>query len=134
MTRRTLSLAAVALLLAMSATAEASLEHVELHIWCDDTETVIAASPEDADALIEEMTGVNNVEEFGEPASERWRKLDDVKHLTMWWEGDDLVGFHFRAGEHDRPAWVSDTARPITKTRAEWCEELGRSYLGSTEC
>ena len=126
--------AATPLALALPMVAEAAVLYPELHIWHSDTESVIAASPEDADALTRELCGYDPEEEFGEPAHERWLKLDDEKPLTIWWDGDELLGFNLSPKKQSkRPGWVPATAHAITKTRAEWCVELGRSYLGSTE-
>lgn len=114
-------------------TQEFRVSEGELHFWFDDVEIVIAESPEDADALVKDLIGFEPGALDGTP-SERWNKLADDKLTTIWWEGDELIGFDLSEKPVvSRPGWASKKAEPTTLTRAEWCTKLGRTYLGSTD-
>lgn len=81
---------------------------MDLHVFRNETDTVIATSAEDATAVVLETSGQT---ENSEP--ETWEQLADDKPLTIDFSEEGL-------GER-------------TMTCAEWCKDQGRSFLASTE-
>lgn len=80
----------------------------ELHMYQNDViDTVIATSPEDALAVVNEWIG------------ESYADGDD-----------DRV---FRLVRDDRPITLHEDDGPKTMTAREWCEHAGRCFLASTE-
>lgn len=109
----------------------------ELSIWQDETETVIAHSAEDADAVVNELCGGDHShreETGGEPAADRWTKLDGTKTMTMFTDKYGEQGFRTDdSKESGMPHLDQASTTSRTQTRDEWCAELGRCHLGSTE-
>jgi hypothetical protein len=75
----------------------------DLHVWTDEEEFVIAASPEDADAVMRDMRY------DGPPIA--------------WWQMPDDRPFTYCPD--------NDEATAVKKTCAEWCAEKGRGYFCS---
>ena len=88
---------------------------VALHMYMDETDSVIAESLEDAIAIWEEQTGDDYREVFDEDPMEAWAQVPDDRVLKLNDEDDD--------GQN----------RTESRTAAQWCTHYGRGYFGSTE-
>ena len=77
---------------------------MDLHVWTNDEEYVIAATPDDADAVMREVGHVMTDEEKGQ-----FYRLPDDRPFTFCPDNDE--------------------ASVVKKTCAEWCAEKGRGYF-----
>lgn len=91
----------------------------ELHCYTDDTDTVVAESPEDAIAAWEEYVG----DKWDLEMNGAWDLVPDDRKLKIWCDG---------MGTPDEPD--ANGAQVIERTAKEWADEQGRGWLCSTEC
>ncbi len=89
----------------------------DLHVFGDDCEWVVAASLEDAKAVLTEM-GATLDDDF----DETWAQEDDEMGHTIWCD----------SGGHPAEPHAAGNA-PVTLTCAEWAKRCGRGYLCTTE-
>lgn len=87
----------------------------ELKLWYNDSDYVIAESPEDAWAVLEATMGVKP-SDFSPGCAPEWEER--TKPLSI------LI---------DETGSLTDSGNSITKTPAEWVAEKGRGWLCTTE-
>ena len=99
-----------------------------LHVYTNDTDTVIAADLDDVRAIVEAQIGCT-LEAEGWSLDD-WRQVPDDKPLTIVDNEGDLA----KRGETIIPPPPGLDVYPrVTKTCAEWVASDGRGFLCSTE-
>lgn len=91
---------------------------MDLHVYTDDTDMVVAKDLPDAFEVYREHTGIGP-DEFDQ---EDWYQLSDTAELRIY-QGDECV--------FDVEKFKNNS---IVKRAAEWAKERGRGFLCSTEC
>lgn len=84
---------------------------MSLHMFREETDTVIAESPEDAAKVWAEQCGDYREARDGDDPVECWGQIPDDKPVTL--------------------SYPEEVA--ATMTAAEWCAKDGRGFWGSTE-
>ena len=88
---------------------------LELHVFSNDFEWVIARNMDDVRALFSENPG------WSQPDEDDWENWDqdpDDQTHTIWCDAE---------GKPTEPQ--SEGSERVTLTNAEWCKKLGRGYL-----
>ena len=101
----------------------------ELHMYTNETDTVIAYSPEDANAVLIEHWGM--VEEDVEGLDD-WHEWTDKEKFTLYYDqvpDEDDKPFMRRSlrSDHDNWEWM------VKATVAEWIVLRGRGFFASSE-
>ena len=99
-----------------------------LHVFTNDTDTVIAENLDDVRSIIEARYG-STLESEGWSLDD-WEQLADDRPLTIVDNEGDLA----KRGETVIPPPMGVDAYPrVTKSCAEWVKSDGRGFLCSTE-
>ena len=91
---------------------------MDLHVYTDEFDSVIAKDLPDAFAVFKEHSGIGP-DEFDQ---EDWYQVPDGQEVRIY-QGDGCMA---------KPEDFENNS--IAKTAAEWATERGRGFLCSTEC
>ena len=94
---------------------------MDLRMFTNDTDTVIAKDVDDAWVVWSEHTGEDR-EDYDDPYGWSWKEMPGTEELSIWCDS---------AGDPDTPE--SDGVELMAKTVAEWIAAQGRGFLCSTE-